>query len=355
MRSGVAAVVIGVIAAAVAACGGSGSSRDGASAAASAGTATAKTTAGADGPEQTGSIVFRRFLNPDRSHGAIFTIAPDGTGERQITRPDAAYSDDFPDFSADGSIIAFQRCTEGDAPDCRVFTVRPDGTGLRAVGLCRDRDVPPHCADASYPAIAPDGRQIAFVRASGRILEEQFRHEGIYTMRTDGSHVRRVTEPRPRTATDEEPQWSSDGRRLVFVRVNLTAKPAGRQAIFVVRADGSGLHRVTPWNLDAGDGPVWSPDDSRILFQSPANDDFLNSDLYTIRPDGTHLAQLTHEKPTTRLYSSSFSPDGSSITFGMTGIGEAADVYTMHADGTHVKPITRTPLQDSAPDWGAAG
>jgi TolB protein len=355
MRRGLATVIVGALTVTVAACGGSGSSGDGASsAAASAGTPTATTSPGG-APEQSRSIVFRRFLKPDHTHGAIFTIAPDGTGERQITTPDAAFGDDYPDFSADGSTIAFQRCTEAAAEDCRVFTVRPDGTGLRTVGLCHGHEVPPRCADASYPAMAPNGRRIAFVRASGRILEDQFQHQGISTMRSDGSGVRRVTEPRSRTAIDEEPQWSSDGRRIVFVRANLTAKPVGRKAIFVVRPDGGGLHRVTPWSLDAGDGPVWSPDDSRILFQSPANDDFLNSNLYTIHPDGTHLEQITHVAPTTSLYSSSFSLDGSSIAFGMAGVAGAADVYTMHADGTGVKPVTRTPLQDSAPDWGTTG
>jgi hypothetical protein len=37
----------------------------------------------------------------------------------------------------------------------------------------------------------------------------------------------------------------------------------------------------------------------------------------------------------------------------MTGVDDAADVFTMRLDGTALKPATRTPLHDSAPDWGA--
>jgi Tol biopolymer transport system component len=354
VRWGLSAVVIGALVAAVAACGGSGSSRDNAARAArTAGSAT-KTASAASATRagRTGSIVFRRFLRPDHTHGAIFTIAPDGTGERQVSRPGPAFGDDFPDFAADGSLIAFQRCSETGSEPCRIFTVRPDGTGLHAVGGCQGHDRRTHCADASYPALSPNGRRIAFVRGFGAFRDDEFDHQGIYTMRTDGSHPRRVTLPRSRTAKDGSPQWSSDGRRIVFVRLNLTAEPVDREAIFVVHADGSGLRRITPWNIDAGDGPVWSPDDSRILFRSPANDDFLNSNLYTIRPDGTDLKQVTHVAPTTRLYSSSFSPDGTSITFGMTGVDDAADLFTMHLDGTAATPVTRTPLHDSAPDWG---
>jgi TolB protein len=125
-----------------------------------------------------------------------------------------------------------------------------------------------------------------------------------------------------------------------------------KQAIYTVRADGGGLRRLTPFALTAGDGPDWSPDGSRILFRSPENDDFLHSQLYTVRPDGTHLKQVTHVADGTHLYSASFSPDGRRITLGLEGTGGAADVYTMRTDGTDLRPVTRTPERDSAPDWG---
>jgi TolB protein len=84
----------------------------------------------------------------------------------------------------------------------------------------------------------------------------------------------------------------------------------------------------------------------------PETEDFLNSNLFTIRPDGSGLRQITHVASGGKLYSASFSPDGASITFGATGINEMADVFTMRADGTALTPLTRTPQWDSAPDWG---
>jgi TolB protein len=349
--AGLAAMMI-IGALAVAACGGSGSSRDSASRAASTAAPPAKTASrsGATAPQQSGSIAFRRFLGPDRTRGAIFTIAPDGSAERQISQPDAAFSDDFPSVAADGRLIAFQRCDDGEIEPCRIFTVRSDGTGLRDFDGCQGRELPPRCAEVFAPAISPSGRQIAFVRATGRFSGDD--RQGIYTMRTDGSHQRRVTLPRTGTAQDESPQWSPDGRQIVFVRENITAKPVGKLAIFVVRADGSGERRITPWNMDAGYGPDWSPDGSRILFRGNSNQDFLDSNLYTIHPDGSDLKQITHVEPTTRVYSSSFSPDGTSITFAMTGIADAADVFTMRLDEPAATPVTRMPLHDSAPDWG---
>ena len=139
----------------------------------------------------------------------------------------------------------------------------------------------------------------------------------------------------------------------VFVRVFLDGhNQFVKQAIYTVKADGSGLRRLTPFSLAAGDGPDWSPDGSKILFRSPENEDFLHSQLYTVRPDGRHLKQVTHVPDGTHLYSALFSPDGRRITLGLEGTGGAADVYTMRTDGSDLRPVTRTPERDSAPDWG---
>lgn len=311
-------------------------------AAAAAGAVAAAPAALATPPGANGQIAFRRYLGPDRTKGAIFVAAPDGTGERQLTTAPGAASDDYPDLAADGSFVAFQRCGR---TGCRLDTVRADGTGLRVIGSAS--------VDRSYPAISPDRTRVAFIRTFGHLRpNREPDHVAIYTIGIDGSGERRVTLPRSKAAEDVDPQWSPDGRRIVFVRLNGTARPRHQQAIFVVNADGTGLHRVTPWKLRAGDGPDWSPDGREILFRSPETEDFLHCNLFTIHPDGTGLRQVTHLAPGTRLYSASFSPDGRFITFGQTGVDGQADVWTMRADGGGVTALTRSPQWDSAPDWG---
>jgi TolB protein len=293
-------------------------------------------------PGDNGQIAFRRYLGPDRTKGAIFVAAPDGSGQRQVTTPPENAGDDYPDFASDGSFVAFQRCARGP---CHVYTVRTDGTGLRMIGSAG--------VDRSYPAISPDRTRIAFIRTFGHLRRNRAPdHVAIYTIGIDGSGEHRVTLPKSKTAEDIDPQWSPDGRRILFVRMNGTARPRHGQAIFVVNADGTGLRRVTSWKLRAGDGPDWSPDGKEILFRSPETEDFLHCNLFTIHPDGTGLRQVTHLGPRTKLYSASFSPDGRFITFGQTGVDGQADVWTMRADGSGVTPLTRSPQWDSAPDWG---
>ena len=40
------------------------------------------------------------------------------------------------------------------------------------------------------------------------------------------------------------------------------------------------------------------------------------------------------------------------MTLGLSGIGGQADVWTIGIDSSGLAPVTRTPLWDSAPDWG---
>jgi hypothetical protein len=55
---------------------------------------------------------------------------------------------------------------------------------------------------------------------------------------------------------------------------------------------------LTRWKLNGGGNPDWSPDGKRILFRTISSDE-LHGNIYTIRPDGSGLRQLTHYRRAT--------------------------------------------------------
>jgi Tol biopolymer transport system component len=142
--------------------------------------------------------------------------------------------------------------------------VHPDGSGLTRIAAGR----------AGSPAWSPDGTRIAFVRhRSG--------HDQIWLMRPDGSRTK-VLHADSRS-DDEEPAWSHDGTNIAFV-----ASRWPHTWIEVMKADGSGARtlrrRGDPWN------PVWLPGDTGIAFLGWRDE--AAQGLYVVRPDGSQLHRV---------------------------------------------------------------
>jgi len=319
-------------------------------------------------PARDGQIAFQRYHFTDKPLWAeLFVANTDGTGAHKITHTPRGAQDSDPDWSPDGSRLVFQRCgpTEGA---CFVWSVNANRTGERRLSpRCRHENnakLAAKCVtvDDFSPVYSPDGRAVAFVRHSGRLDRKRDRIQSAALMVADPNlkHVRRAFWFGPYKGDLESGvAWSPSGKQLAFT-------DAIRHGIFIVNVTGQPrLHRVTPKTMRAGADRIdWSPDGSRILFRTmPLRGSNTGGNLYTIRPNGTGLRQLTHYQPDdTRpgaLWTGSFSPDGSSIVFatlrGATGADVGLpDVFVMSSNGTNVRPVTRTQNWDGSPDWGPA-
>jgi TolB protein len=303
-------------------------------------------------PGQNGKIAFRRYFNDDHTWGAIFVTNADGTGTHQVTHPKRDVLDDQPDWSPNGSLLVFYRCAS--AVPCAIYTVKPDGTHLKRLSTPVAKDL----SDDSAVSFTSDGRHVVFTRASGGVRTsaggDQVKHSDLVVMDLNGEHRRVIARAGLYKADYEFPMFSPDSSQFVYgYRKSFFADRHSPRALFVASADGTHRHRITPWDMNAGENPDWSPDGSRILFYSNDDEDMrTQSQLYTIRADGTDLKQLTQFPDGTIIGSSSFSPDGAEIVFGKADAGAIADVFVMHADGSDIRPVTRSPEWDAAPDWG---
>jgi Tol biopolymer transport system component len=157
----------------------------------------------------------------------------------------------------------------------------------------------------SDPTWSPDGTEIAFVS------ERDAEGPNIFIMRSDGTHVREITHD---SAGKSQLAWSPKGDRLVFVR-----EPAGGgdRDIYSIKTDGSGLADLTndPSNSDLE--PAWSPDGSHIVYSGPIHKgESVGMDLWIMNADGSGQHELSHED---NRYSDgaypAWSPDGTTIAF----------------------------------------
>jgi TolB protein len=268
-------------------------------------------------------------------HSQLFSVEPDGTGVKQLTH--------FPDsdslnanWSSDGTRIAFERDFANHAG---VYTMNADGVDVRSLTPKGFQGM---------PAYSPDGTRIVFDRTLPR-------EDALWVMRSNGRGLRQITHNAPSKANhcrcDGHPAFSPDGRRIVFTR------EVGQQmrALFVVRADGSGLKQLTPFARIIDGRADWSLDGSRILFSSPKAGarKGVSSNVFTIGADGTGLAQITHERGgKINDGADSWSPDGTQIAFvSNRANGRTYQLYTMNADGSGVTQVTNGPNVHGG-NWG---
>lgn len=158
----------------------------------------------------------------------IYSIARDGSDPRRLTVSRAANVS--PAWSPDGKQIAFVSDRFGSP---QLFVMDANGGNLKRLS-----------SGGGYiasPAWSPKGDQLAYVRRAGGFQ--------IVVAQTDGSGEIQLTS----VGNNERPRWSPDGRLIAF-----SSQRGGAEAIYVMRADGSGQTKVSRTRSKA-QHPVWTP------------------------------------------------------------------------------------------------
>ncbi len=162
-------------------------------------------------------------------------------------------------FSHDGRWVVFTSDRGGSAD---IYRVRVDGRDLE-----RLTDSP---AFDDQAALSPDNRSLAFVSTRGGGSTD------IYILDLESREIRNLTDA---PGGDFRPTWSPDGRTIAFSSDRGTGfphqdfpGPAGKwehvqaASVYVIDADGTGLHRLTTAPEMMAGSPKWSADGGAIVF-----------------------------------------------------------------------------------------
>jgi Tol biopolymer transport system component len=200
-----------------------------------------------------------------------------------------------------------------------LFTMRPDGTGVKRLTILPDPKSP-----FSAPDWSPDGTQIVFTSPS-----PSSRHGQVYRINADGSGLTQLTHS---TGIDNDSaRWSPDGSKIVLNR-----QGTGEAAIWIMNADGTDLTKLTS-DLCGNFTPTFTPDGMHILYSSECGG--LVSAIWIMNVDGSNKRPLTPSG--LEAAGPDVSPDGSHVVFGQGGDpSEPASIYTMRIDGSGITRLT---------------
>jgi len=260
-------------------------------------------------------------------HGDLFSVRPDGSGVRQLTR--TPRREGIPVWGPGHGRIAF---TVGDR---ELWVMHADGSHSHRILRLFDPSL--SLADIAW---SPLGRRLALGMIRERGTAPAFRLCGlIWMLRSDGSAAHRVLSGQ---LSVNGLDWSPHGLWLTpaFEQFSTTlpCRAGARTGLWKLHPDGTGLHTL---HAAAGRNPNWSPTGRRIVFEDWRNVCHACGEIWTMRRDGTHQAVLA--SPAAPYYAfrrPRWSPSGSRIAF-MALRGSGGELWVMRADGSHRHLLTR--------------
>lgn len=178
-------------------------------------------------------------------------------------------------FSSDGTQVVFTRnFTDGSNVIATMDLASGRVTELSSTAP----------AGGDLPGWSPDGKQIVFSRAGEKDTGGPIAPilAAVLVVDADGQNLRQIS---PATLAAEFAGWSPDGSWIVF-----TSPDAQHHDIYTVRPDGTDLRRLTTDGVSMA--ATWTPD-GRILFARGSGDAGSGApSFWTMDPDGANAAEL---------------------------------------------------------------
>jgi TolB protein len=236
------------------------------------------------------------FSDPDRDL-SVTVVRADGS-DPKVLIDGLNWSDDYGtglSWSHDGTRLAISHNVIEDGTPTNVITILPlDGQPPTRL-----------VTGGSDPYWSPDDQTIAYHGKRHVGGDGSPDGDGVWLIGSDGGDDRRLSETYGSGGAFDGPVWSPDGTRIAFY-----GQGDGYHDVWVARADGSGEVAIGTETADEY-WPRWSPDGTRIAFDRVV-DSANNAPQFVVTdPDGSNQVMLDHPLAGPRY--PTWSPDGHSI------------------------------------------
>lgn len=282
-----------------------------------------------------GQIAFLEETDPGSEQFFVAVASPPDAEPIKVpgtTGPD--WRNRRPDWVASGAFFAY---------------AKPDATGkldLLAIDPRSPRDVigslEVEGAQGSV-AVSPDGDRFAFSQIVNSNLD-------IYVWTLSTGDTKRLTTNK---GEDDSPEWSPDGRRIVFERGDAT------HDIYIMDADGTNQKPVTDTPNLNEKLPEFNPvDDTLIVYHHQEIEGDFGIFVHKIGEDMNDAGVKIIDTPRFEMRPT-WSPDGKFIAFDSEDANGNIDIFIIPFEGVGKLPsqkdaiqITNGPNDEQSPAWG---
>jgi TolB protein len=294
---------------------------------------------------------------PPGPEAEIYLIDADGTNPRRLTDND--FGDAFANLSPDGKRIVFDSARiSGRNNVSDLFLMNADGSDQTFLTRGSSATWSPDCKNIAFHASA-SGTGTPLRTDPGSATTDS----DLFVANVDDL----VTGERPTNLTnspdkiDDDPDWSSEGQRIVYTAHDVGDDPpaapfiSNTAEIYIRNADGSGTPDRLTDNTYEERAASWSPGGTRIVFSCRTGG---GATVFHICVKDVDAPPAD---PPQQLTASAFgdltatwSPDGSKILFHRNRPPAAGgpQLFVMNADGTDQTQLTSGPGLNQLAHWG---
>jgi len=270
------------------------------------------------------------FVSNSDGDNEIYALELSGYTLKKIT--ENVYDEGFPTYTADGASIIFNSRMSGDN---QIYSMSADGSGLKRLTNTLNHE---------FMATAGEGF-VMFASSKPLLKSIVLSSVSVTASKIDLSKVQCNAFYDDNTSLNVTPSWSIvSGGGSITGSIFEAGSSSGTDTV-ILRASytESGISKTSDLKIKIS-GVL---NNSRKIYLAAGSNPEVESNIYSVSPDGSSLTQLTFNN-STFLYKSAVSPDGKKLAYSGTVDGNV-EIFVMDLATYEKKRLTTNSSYDNEP------